>query len=366
MAQTGYTPIQLYYSSTTTNVPLAASLASGELAINITDGKLFYKDNANAVQVIGWKTVPATAGGTGQTSYAVGDLIYADTTTTLAKLPDVATGNALISGGVSTAPLWGKIGLSTHVSGTLGVGNGGTGQTSNLTQYGLIYGASTTAMGSTAAGTNTQVLIGNASGAPSWTNTPTLTGTNFTGIPNGGLSNSSITFGSTAVSLGGTVSALNNVTIGATTATTGKFTTLTSTGDTTLVNYQQLTSKQTSLAANTTTTIMTITENSYGATIGGVFEIIIQSGSYPDGMAVYVYSYAAQTSLGSSSWYGGGSSTLIANNSSMNGFSITTAPTFTATKSAGSYGNITITAKANNACTAIVVFRGVTSGVAFS
>jgi hypothetical protein len=129
MAQSGYTPIQLYYSSTATNAPLAANLAGGELAINITDGKLFYKDNANAVQVIGWKVVPATAGGTGQTSYAVGDLLYADTTTTLSKLADVATGNALISGGVSTAPSWGKIGLATHVSGTLPVANGGTGQT---------------------------------------------------------------------------------------------------------------------------------------------------------------------------------------------------------------------------------------------
>jgi hypothetical protein len=168
MAQTGFTPIQLYSSSTATNVPLAANLATGELAINITDGKLFYKDNANAVQVIGWKTVPATAGGTGQTSYAVGDLIYADTTTTLAKLPDVATGNALISGGVGVAPSWGKIGLTTHVSGTLPVANGGTGQASNLTQYGIVYGSTTTAMATTLAGTATQVLHGNASGAPTW------------------------------------------------------------------------------------------------------------------------------------------------------------------------------------------------------
>jgi hypothetical protein len=44
MAQTNYTPIQLYYSATTTNVPLAANMANGELAINIYDGKLFYKD----------------------------------------------------------------------------------------------------------------------------------------------------------------------------------------------------------------------------------------------------------------------------------------------------------------------------------
>jgi len=80
MAQTGYTPIQLYYSSTTTNAPTAGNLAAGELAINITDGKLFYKDNANAVQVIAWKLVPVTAGGTGQTSYTDGQLLIGNTT----------------------------------------------------------------------------------------------------------------------------------------------------------------------------------------------------------------------------------------------------------------------------------------------
>jgi hypothetical protein len=74
-------------------------------------------------------TLPVTNGGTGQTSYAVGDIVYANTTTTLAKLPDVATGNALISGGVGVAPSYGKIGLTTHVSGTLPVANGGTGTT---------------------------------------------------------------------------------------------------------------------------------------------------------------------------------------------------------------------------------------------
>jgi hypothetical protein len=170
MAQTGFTPIQLYYSSTTTNVPLAADLASGELAINITDGKLFYKDNANAVQVIAWKIVPATAGGTGQTSYAVGDLLYANTTTTLAKLPDVATGNALISGGVNTAPAWGKIGLTTHVSGVLPVANGGTNASAaSITAFNNITGY--TASGAT--GTTSTNLVFSTS--PSIT-TPTLVG----------------------------------------------------------------------------------------------------------------------------------------------------------------------------------------------
>jgi hypothetical protein len=170
MAQTGFTPIQLYSSSTATNVPLAANLATGELAINITDGKLFYKDNAAAVQVIGWKVVPATAGGTGQTSYAVGDLLYADTTTTLAKLPDVATGNALISGGVGVAPSWGKIGLTTHVSGVLPVANGGTNaSTASITSFNNITGYSA----SGATGTTTTNLVFSTS--PSIT-TPTLVG----------------------------------------------------------------------------------------------------------------------------------------------------------------------------------------------
>jgi hypothetical protein len=68
----------------------------------------------------------------------VGDIVYADTTTSLAKLADVAVGNALISGGVAAAPSYGKIGLATHVSGTLPVANGGTGQTTALIPSGTV------------------------------------------------------------------------------------------------------------------------------------------------------------------------------------------------------------------------------------
>ena len=85
-------------------------------------------------------TLLAKNGGTGFALYAIGDLLYANSTTTLAKLADVATGNALISGGVTTAPAWGKIGLTTHVSGILPVGNGGSGANS-LTGY--VYGNGT-------------------------------------------------------------------------------------------------------------------------------------------------------------------------------------------------------------------------------
>ncbi len=61
--------------------------------------------------VLGTTTaVAATLGGTGFSSYAVGDLLYANTTTSLAKLADVAAGSCLISGGVGVAPTWGVCG----------------------------------------------------------------------------------------------------------------------------------------------------------------------------------------------------------------------------------------------------------------
>ena len=118
----------------------------------------------------GLGTITAAKGGTGQTSFAVGDLLYADTTTTLAKLADVATGNALISGGVSTAPSWGKVGLATHVSGVLPVANGGTNaSTASITSFNNITGY--TASGAT--GTTSTNLVFSTS--PSVT-TPTLVG----------------------------------------------------------------------------------------------------------------------------------------------------------------------------------------------
>lgn len=46
------------------------------------------------------------------------------------------------------------------------------------------------------------VLVGGST--PSFSTTPTLTGTNFTGIPNAALSNNAVTIGTTAVSLGAT------------------------------------------------------------------------------------------------------------------------------------------------------------------
>ncbi len=57
---------------------------------------------------------------------------------------------------------------SADVTGTLPVGSGGTGQASNLNQYGVIYGSTTTAMASTAAGTTGQFFKANTGSAPTW------------------------------------------------------------------------------------------------------------------------------------------------------------------------------------------------------
>jgi hypothetical protein len=114
----------------------------------------------------------AANGGTGQSSYAIGDLLYASGSTALSKLAGVATGNALISGGVGTAPSWGKIGLTTHVSGVLPIANGGTNNGSLSVAIGAVYYGSGTHVTALAAGTSGQALQSGGAGAPSWVGYP--------------------------------------------------------------------------------------------------------------------------------------------------------------------------------------------------
>jgi len=198
MAQAGYTPIQLYFSTTASAVPVNTNLANGELAININDGKLYYKDssgvvkllasNATSAPVLSFQTslgglTPSTAttgvvtlagtldttsGGTGLTSFTAGDLPYYATGTALSKLGIGSAGQILTSTG--SAPQWstlsgvavtsisfGTTGLTPNsatsgavtVAGTLVVGNGGTGLTS-LTAGRIPFGAGTSAFGNSA------------------------------------------------------------------------------------------------------------------------------------------------------------------------------------------------------------------------
>lgn len=133
-----------------------------------TSGVLSVASSSTDYYAPGGTDVAATDGGTGQSVYAVGDLLYASTTTALSKLADIATGNALISGGVGVAPSWGKIGISSHVSG-LGTGI--------ATALGVAVGAAgAPVLFNGAGGTPTSLTLTNATGLVASTGT-TATGT---------------------------------------------------------------------------------------------------------------------------------------------------------------------------------------------
>jgi hypothetical protein len=143
------TTLNLGGAATTLNIGNASGQANFAGDVNVATGKGYEVNNVSVLTAttlgsavvsssltsVGtlssgtWSatTIAVDKGGTGLTSYAVGDIVYASGATTLAKLADVATGNALISGGITTAPSWGKVGLTTHVDGILAGTNGGTG-----------------------------------------------------------------------------------------------------------------------------------------------------------------------------------------------------------------------------------------------
>jgi hypothetical protein len=58
---------------------------------------------------------PAINGGTGISSYSIGDLLYANTPTTLAKLKSGAVGQVLVANGPNTVPTWGSATTSAPV-----------------------------------------------------------------------------------------------------------------------------------------------------------------------------------------------------------------------------------------------------------
>lgn len=106
--------------------------------------KTFTFPNASATVLTDNAAVTAAQGGTGLSSYTTGDLLQATGATTLAALAATSTGNALISGGVGVVSSWGKIGLATHVSGTLPATNGGTGNATYATGDLLFASSATT------------------------------------------------------------------------------------------------------------------------------------------------------------------------------------------------------------------------------
>lgn len=113
-------------------------------------------------------TLPSTMGGTDNASYAIGDLLQASAATTLSRLAAVATGNVLLSGGVTTVSSWGKVGLTTHVTGVLAEGNGGTNQSTYTTGDFLQATASNTLGKLAAVATGNALISGGVGTASSW------------------------------------------------------------------------------------------------------------------------------------------------------------------------------------------------------
>ncbi|MBI2267822.1 MAG: hypothetical protein HYU80_00020 [Candidatus Blackburnbacteria bacterium] len=89
----------------------ATTLGSGVVSSSLTSVGIITTGTWNAT------VVGATYGGTGQNAVTAGDILYGSAANTWSRLADVATGNALISGGVGVAPSWGKVVLGTHTSG---------------------------------------------------------------------------------------------------------------------------------------------------------------------------------------------------------------------------------------------------------
>ena len=69
MAQTGYTPISLYYTTTAAAVPTAGNLVAGELALNTNDGKLYYKNSSGVVTLLAGATAGPAGGSNTQVQF---------------------------------------------------------------------------------------------------------------------------------------------------------------------------------------------------------------------------------------------------------------------------------------------------------
>jgi hypothetical protein len=153
--------------------------------ISVPAGKTMwlFNNGTNVVDVVSHLSsltlvtaLPATSGGSGQSSYAVGDLLYASTTTALSKLAAGTAGQLLQANGAATAPTWvTKNSFSTDITvNGLTVGRG-TGNDTGSTAFGrdvLLNQLSTsynnTAIGDAAGKTlvngGSNVFVGQAAG----------------------------------------------------------------------------------------------------------------------------------------------------------------------------------------------------------
>ena len=185
MAQAGYTPISLYYSTTVSASPAAGDLVAGELALNTVDEKLYFKNSSGTVKLLassaGTTNVSSiTFGSTGLTPSTAttgavtvaGTLAIANggtgsTSTTYCSLTTNVTGTLPIANGGTGSASTTYCNLTSNVTGTLPVANGGTGVAST-TAYAVLCGGTTTTgpfQAIASVGTAGQILTSNGAGA---------------------------------------------------------------------------------------------------------------------------------------------------------------------------------------------------------
>ena len=212
MAQTGYTPISIYYSSTASNTPTAGNLVAGELAINTNDGILYYKDSSGVVQKIGTKGGVGTSTTT-QVLYnnagaiaGSANLTFNGTTLTTANDASISGLTVGKGGGSNSTALGfqagnaGSSNYATMVGYQAGYSNTATGDGNVMVGWKAGYANTSgtiTAVGQTALTANTTGAGNSAFGSNSLP--ANTTGSNNTGLGNFALYSNTTASNNTAV-----------------------------------------------------------------------------------------------------------------------------------------------------------------------
>jgi len=183
-------------SATTTSIAIANTQVSGLGTMST--------QNANSVAITGGSINATTIGGS--TAAAI-------TGTTITATSSFSGSGSGLTGTAASLNIGGNAATATFAT---SAGSASTATTAT-TATNLAGGAAYSLPYQSAASTTTFLASGTgvlqSNSGLAWTTSPSLVGTNFSSIPNGALTNSSITIGTTNIALGATASTLTSVTL---------------------------------------------------------------------------------------------------------------------------------------------------------